>query len=220
MRNRPMLVAALLLSATSFVAVDTTASATASNALYSLVSSRATSVTWLAEPVTTKYDVYVNGTRVRTLEGAGNIHVTLGRALGPADKVEIATSEREGARVTAAYWADQWIYFPDQLIHFASGSNSLSADARKKIEAFAAMVELHGFGEVRAIGHDAGTAGAPGAYALGYARSAAVLKLLKRDLVGSNFTAVASSWGNAYPIASNASVTGRAENRRVELTLR
>lgn len=219
MRRTLHLTAAIALSMASIVAASNTAAAAVTDARYTVVDFNKTSVTWIADSKATKYDVYVNGTYARSVAGAGNIHMTLGRLLGPADKVEVATADTATAKVVATYWSNSWVYLPNFVVHFAVKSTALNADAKTKIAAFAATAKLHGFTHLRAVGHDAGQGGAPGAYELGQARATSVLNQLSKVLANFKYTPIMSSWGNSYPVASNATAVGQAANRRVELTL-
>lgn len=207
------------LTMATLVAGSTTASASVTEARFTVFDVNRTSVTWIAAPTTAKYDVYVNGTYVRSIEGAGNIHVTLSRLLGPADRVEITTTDSPTAKVAATYWSNDWVHFPNLNVRFPVKSAALSAEAKRQIATFAKLVKAHGFVQIRATGHDAGRPGATGAYELGRARAKAVMAELVRAINDSTVNTIRSSWGNSYPIASNATAAGQAENRRVELTL-
>lgn len=216
MRRAFSITAAIGLALSALVAGASSATASVVDARYTIVSFNQTNLSWLTDSVTTKYDVYVNGTLARSVEGAVRIETTLGRLLGPADTVEIAPAGDAAAKVKATYWSNDWVYFPNLVVHFSAKSTALNADAVRKIATFAGIIERHGFPKMRAIGHDAGVPGAAGSYVLGQARSAAVLKQLKATATA---TTIVSSWGNCYPVASNATAAGQAANRRVELTL-
>lgn len=219
MRRTLRLTAAIALSLTSLVASSSNASATVGDPLYTIVDFNQTSVSWIADPQTTKYDVYVNGALVRTVQGSTSIHVTIGRLLGPADKVEIASTATPTVKTTATYWSYRYVYFPSYVVRFAVKSTSLNADAKAKIAAFAALAKKHGFTNVRAFGHDAGRYAAPGAWDLGMRRSNVVLAALTKALPGADLKTEALSQGNSFPVASNATAAGMAANRRVELTM-
>ena len=219
MRRGCHFAAAISLAVATLVSASSPAKATVSEALFTVFDVNRTSITWLAEPVTTKYDIYVNGVLAKSVAGSGLIDTTMSKLLGPADKVEIVTTDQPTKKVAAVYWANDWVHFPSLNIRFSSKSSTLSVEAKRQIATFAKLVKAHGFTQIRAIGHDAGIPGAAGAYELGRARAKAVMAQLRTALDGADVSLIRSSWGNAYPIASNATAAGQAENRRVELTL-
>ena len=190
-------------------------------ARYNVIDYRTTNLTWLVAPGATGYAVFVNGTRAPITSSSGaQIDVILGRLLGPADVVEVAAIDANGnvgQRTRAEYWSWGYVNYLPISLGFGQGSATLSADAVSAVRTFAAVVKKHGFTKVVATGHDAGAAPSPTGYRLGQARAKAARTALAKFV---DVEITASSWGNAAPIASNATAAGRTANRRVDFSLR
>ncbi|MHB0929395.1 MAG: OmpA family protein [Candidatus Nanopelagicales bacterium] len=187
---------------------------------YTIIGPNATNVSWLTPPLADHYTVYVNGSlAATTAPGVKRIEVTLNSLLGPKDLVQanaIAADGTIAARVTATYWSNGWVAFPRPL-RFATTGMTLTSTQTANLRAFLALLAQHGLTDVKAVGHNAGVVGAPGAYALGKARARLVLSYLSSHGTVSTFW---SSWGNGAPLANNDTAAGRAFNRRVELFVR
>lgn len=101
-----------------------------------------------------------------------------------------------------------------ELVHFATGSSTVPAEAGTLLDAVADTIKAHP--ELKAIvveGH--ADSSEPGAQPLSDERAKKVIAaLVKRGIDASRL--VAKAYGSTRPIADNATPTGREKNRRVE----
>lgn len=197
------------------------------NATFWPVGYQETFLSWSATPDAFGYLAYVNGVPVPVVVSApqsfidsGRREVTIDALLGPADVVELAVIDAAGGvgpRIRAAYGASDYLFLPELDVRFAENATAPDATGLSKIVVFSQLLSQHGFTRMIAVGHDAGSVGAPNAYRLGQLRARAVATAVGRLV---SVATVTSSWGNSSPIESNATALGRAVNRRVELGLR
>lgn len=102
--------------------------------------------------------------------------------------------------------------------HFASDSAVLTSNARQELNRFLAMNRDAQFGHVTVTGHTDSTGARAHNLRLSEARARAVATYLRTGgLRAEQFTTVGK--GSAEPVTSNATVDGRAQNRRVEIEL-
>ncbi|MDP9220736.1 MAG: OmpA family protein [Actinomycetota bacterium] len=105
---------------------------------------------------------------------------------------------------------------------FAGDSASLTATARVAIGRLAAQIRAKNLaGTIQINGYTAtvGTADHARALALSIARAFAVAQALQPALAGLSVTLQPQGFGDADPVASNATADGRARNRRVTIVL-
>ncbi|HMK59716.1 MAG TPA: OmpA family protein [Dissulfurispiraceae bacterium] len=107
---------------------------------------------------------------------------------------------------------------------FQSGRAELSADVQKRIEAFAAQLKGKRNIRISVVGHtDSEHIGAhlkatyPSNKELSEARAMSVATALKKSLAADNPVIAAEGKGESMPVASNDSMEGMAQNRRVEI---
>lgn len=113
-----------------------------------------------------------------------------------------------------------------QGIHFAPGSSKLSSASKKKLRTLAAEIQAKGLKNVNLDGYTATlTKAAPSGKVLrvklSKARATAVEKYLKQQFKKSGYsvTFTKSPKGAANRVKSNQTKKGRADNRRVEITI-
>jgi chemotaxis protein MotB len=99
-----------------------------------------------------------------------------------------------------------------------AGKEAIARIARKLAPTQEHMLYVSGFTDSTPIGPELAAQGIPSNLALSQRRADAVMQFLISQGVKPNLIA-AKGFGDADPIASNATPEGRAENRRVELSL-
>ncbi|MBZ0271255.1 OmpA family protein [bacterium] len=118
------------------------------------------------------------------------------------------------------------VTLPEQIT-FASGSAALlpgfAGGAKRVLDALAATMRRYKL-EATVMGHtdDRPVAGSeyPSNWELSCARAAAIVSLLQTSSGADPTLLAAAGYGDARPIADNASLEGRTRNRRVEVFLR
>lgn len=106
-----------------------------------------------------------------------------------------------------------------QDVLFATDSASLRPDLTRDIYAVAANLVKYPNSNVEVIGHTDNTGSAAYNYDLSQRRAASVANVLRDGGVpGARLTTIGR--GFDQPVASNATVEGRAKNRRVEIIIR
>lgn len=184
---------------------------------YGLTGAMNTNITWVASQNATGYVVTANGSEVCRTD-AKTVICDVKRILGPKDQVLIQALGNDGTKsviIPAVYRPGGWVYAG--TVNFASGKSTLSAAGIKQAEKIVALLERAGFTEVRAIGNTDGQGGSKGAIGLSKARVARVSAWLKGKL---DVSVEAQYDGHLYPIASNSTAAGQAQNRRVDIWVR
>lgn len=103
-------------------------------------------------------------------------------------------------------------------INFDSDSDRVKDESKPTIESIAAVLKAHPTWKVTIEGHTDSTAGAAHNQELSERRAKSVVaSLVASGIDGSRLTA--AGFGATKPVASNDDAIGRAQNRRVELTL-
>ena len=74
-------------------------------------------------------------------------------------------------------------------------------------------------GTIEVDGYTDSVGSAAHGLALSRKRASAVADLLRSELSGLDITVISKGYGEANPVASNATAAGRAKNRRVEIFL-
>ncbi len=106
-----------------------------------------------------------------------------------------------------------------QDILFAVDSATLRSDLRMDLRTIAANLQRYPDSLIRVVGHTDNTGSAAYNQALSERRADAVAA----ELIGAGVSGrrvIAEGRGFSQPIASNATESGRAQNRRVEITIR
>ena len=116
---------------------------------------------------------------------------------------------------------DRTILSLGEDIYFPSGSATLNADGKAEVARLAELLKAHPTHRFQVEGHTdplpIATAKYPSNWELGAARAISVVKALIAEGVNENQLS-ASTYAYTSPVAFNDSDTGRAENRRINLT--
>ncbi len=106
--------------------------------------------------------------------------------------------------------------FNDNEVHFPTGSAALAGDSQAVLDQTADALKQNGDWKMQVVGHT-DSRGAPAANdQLAQQRATSVMSYLVAHGIDAKRLRVAAEGAN-QPVASNATDTGRAENRRVEL---
>lgn len=157
---------------------------------YMATSNATTSVSWFKAIEATTYNVYVNGTLVRTVTDPElTTTITLPQVLGPKDVVMAEVMGADGVKSEQVRAVYRYLFPPYDTfmlaakLDFPRGSWELHSDDEAKISAVVDMLESHGFGELKIVGHNAVPIGTFNALTMGYARAEAVSKAIAEELV-------------------------------------
>ncbi|MCH8467963.1 MAG: OmpA family protein [Roseinatronobacter sp.] len=148
----------------------------------------------------------------------------VGAALGGAIGARMAAQERElrqslagsGAAITNT-GADLRVILPE-AVTFRTGSSVVDAGFRPALSAVANSLRRHPYSTVRIVGHTDNVGSEAMNVQLSQDRAMAVARVLMENGISGN-RIVVSGRGFYEPIASNSTVSGRAENRRVEIVI-
>ena len=166
MRTRRIIALTIAVIAALAAATFHVPSAAAAPAVFGLrymaSSGSSTSVSWFKAEQAVSYNVYANGTLVRTVTDPQlTTTIELPQLLGPKDLVTaeaVASDGGKGAMMTATYrylYPPYDVFLPAVRVVFGLGSADLDAAAMAEIAAFVATVKAHGFGEILVRGHNA-----------------------------------------------------------------
>ena len=106
--------------------------------------------------------------------------------------------------------------FNDTEVHFATASAALAGDSQAVLDQVAQALKNNPDWKMRVVGHTDSTGSAPANNTLSKQRAQSVMTYLTSHGVDSSRLRVEAE-GQSQPATTNASDTGRAENRRVEL---
>lgn len=155
-----------------------------------------------------------NGAIVGALVGGG-----LGGAIGAdLDRQEAELRQQLGSNARIINTGDQLIVTLPQDILFASSSATLTGGLRSDLNALAASINNFPNTTVNVIGHADNTGAAAFNQDLSARRAQAVAGQLIQSGVSPNRIRSIGR-GETAPIASNLTPEGRAQNRRVEITI-
>ena len=118
----------------------------------------------------------------------------------------IADSIRQNGRVG----------FSDNEVHFATASAGLAGDSQAVLDETAQALQQNADWKMRVVGHTDSVGSSEANDQLAQQRAQSVMAYLVAHGVDANRLRVEAK-GQNEPVATNASDTGRAENRRVEL---
>lgn len=190
-KQRSALIAIGTLIATAVLhAPSASANPTVFGLRYMATSNATTSVSWFKAIEATTYNVYVNGTLARTVTDPQlTTTITLPQALGPKDVVMAEALGSDGVKSDQVRAVYRYLFPPYDTfmlaakLDFPRGSWELHSDDEAKIKQVVDMLESHGFGEIRIVGHNAVPLGTFNALTMGYARAEAVSKAIGDSLV-------------------------------------
>jgi outer membrane protein OmpA-like peptidoglycan-associated protein/ubiquitin len=187
------------------------------------VSGRGTLVQWTPGTDATGYQVFAGGTLLGTV-GPGTTSLFVPRLLGPRAAVSVVALGRDGtssAAAVALYASAPHVHIG--TVAFAGGSARLTPRSKLELRRQAALLAAGGFARVRAEGFTAAREHGSRLYRrrLSAARSRAVRTYLLREFrrLRVKVTVTAAAKGGSDPIGSNARPSGRARNRRAELSV-
>jgi outer membrane protein OmpA-like peptidoglycan-associated protein len=108
------------------------------------------------------------------------------------------------------------IGFNDSEVHFTTASAALAGDSQAVLDQVAQALKNNSDWKMRVVGHTDSTGSASANNALSQQRAQSVMAYLTNHGVDSSRLRVEAE-GQHQPASTNATDTGRAENRRVEL---
>lgn len=108
----------------------------------------------------------------------------------------------------------------DSSVLFGTGEHQLEPAASDAIESAIAGIDRDGLQSVVVAGHTDAVGSAEANQTLSQSRADTVVQYLSEQAGFDADLLTAEAWGQTRPIASNETTKGRAQNRRVEITLR
>lgn len=189
---------------------------------YMATSQTATNVSWFKANEAVSYKVYVNGVLAATVTDPQLVtSIQLPTLLGPKDVVTAVATDQAGASgstMTATY---RYLFDPyapyigakSLTLYFDKGSGTLTAAATEQLNAFVAMMKLHGFTQAKLIGYNAVRVGTVNALTMAQLRADNARSALNQLLPIPTVEAV-----KAVKVARGAAVPDTAA--RVELLFR
>lgn len=106
--------------------------------------------------------------------------------------------------------------FGDNDVHFATGSAALAGDSQAVLDQTAQALQSNADWKMRIVGHTDSVGSSGANDQLAQQRATSVMQYLSSHRVDPTRLSVDAK-GASEPVSSNATDTGRAENRRVEL---
>jgi outer membrane protein OmpA-like peptidoglycan-associated protein len=193
----------------------------ASRAAYKPLSATSARITWTSGAGATRATVRVNGKSVCTTSATT---CTVRSLLGPASVVTVTESGHDATSATpvrAAYSASK---VPLGTSHFVGDSAVLTSASVKALRTLSSRIAAAGITRLTVHGYTAAQTRAtrtPGQLRLSQLRAHAVSDALVAmlDARGLHVRITLVAEGGAHPIASNATYTGRTENRRAEVVI-
>ncbi|WP_437803435.1 OmpA family protein [Sorangium sp. So ce693] len=149
------------------------------------------------------------------------LKITAGEMTLPGGKVlsvDEHGSEAEIARYLDAGAADGPKRFSMEGINFQFGTTELTDASRPKLDALATILDAYPSARVRIEGHTDSMGGAEGNQSLSLARAEAVRDELAARQIAPDRIEVAGM-GADQPVAPNDTAGGRAQNRRIDVTV-
>ncbi|MCM0619546.1 Ig-like domain-containing protein [Nocardioides bruguierae] len=171
-----------------------------------------TRVSWSPAPTTdARYEVLVDGQRVCV---TADLLCDLDRVLGPTHQVRVRVLGRDGTAsglrtATRTEGSRVWM----ATVYFDPDEWELTDGQRTRLEKIARRIVALGFGRAYVEGYTDADGDAASNLRLAHARTGTVAALLAGRGIGSD-----QAWfGEDDPVASNATTTGKSQNRRVEI---
>ena len=178
-----------------------------------------TNISWLPQVGAKSYQVLVNGATSCTTTSTNCV---INRLVGPKSSVAIVTQFTNG-KVSLP---EPTRYVPPvtpvqiSVANFDLNKAILSAKDKAGISKVAKLMEAEGYTSIQVAGHTDSTGTQKINGPLSEARANAVYKYLQQILVGTPISVVLLAKSATEPVASNATDSGRAANRRAVLSLR
>ena len=160
-----------------------------------------------------------NGSRERVLIGAGLGAIAGGVIGNHLDQQAAELRGSLGANVGVVNTGNEIVVTMPQDILFATDSASVRPDLQSDLRTIAANLQRYPDSTVIVTGHTDSTGSASYNQALSLRRADAVAAVLITSGVPASRVQGRGA-GMSQPIASNESAAGRAQNRRVEITIR
>ena len=160
------------------------------------------------------------GDRTAPILVGGVVGAMAGGVIGSILDQQAAELRRDlGGDVDVRNTGQEIVVTMPQDILFAVDSASLRPDLRMDLRTIAANLQRYPDSLIRVVGHTDNTGSAAHNQALSERRADAVAaELIAAGVSGRRV--IAEGRGFTQPIASNATAAGRAQNRRVEITIR
>jgi len=178
-----------------------------------------TNISWLPEVGAKNYDVIVNG---KVICSVAVTKCTIEKLVGPKSTVAVVTHFATGKTSLP----NQVRYLPPaqpvQIVvaNFDLNKSTLKAIDKLAIQKLAQLMETEGYTSIQVTGHTDSTGTNKINTPLSQARATAVFKYLQQILTGTPISVELIGKSSTEPVASNATDSGRASNRRAVLSLR
>ena len=184
---------------------------------YTPTAAHRTTLTWQASPTRSvvAYEVRVDGRRVCTTT-LTTCEAT--RLIGPRPAVTVVAIGDAGTRSaprTLRYLPAEPVLVT--VIHFDSDQDALTRAAKKKLTKLAAIIREQAFRKLLVEGHTDSISSEKYNRALSQRRINSAVEFLKKKLQGLRISEKAL--GELFPADTNATAQGRANNRRVEISV-
>jgi OmpA-OmpF porin, OOP family len=122
-----------------------------------------------------------------------------------------------GASIADSIRSKGRVGFGDNDVHFATGSAELAGDSQAVLDQTAQALTSNAGWKMRVVGHTDSVGSNAANEKLSAQRASAVMAYLSAYGVDASRLSVTGK-GDSQPVSSNGSDSGRAENRRVELS--
>jgi len=187
-------------------------------AISQLISNHSIMVRWNSVAQAAKYEVTLSGKVVCTTTKPS---CEIQQLLGPKAKIgifAISASNLKSLPAIPTYKAPE---SPIQIfvVNFDVNSSNQSLKDKKLVATFAKVIEAQGFTTLFVQGHTDSTGSTKINTPLSNARAKKVFGFLQSILVGTPISAALKGAAASLPVASNATIEGRAANRRTIISI-
>lgn len=175
---------------------------------------KSTTITWNASPNAIGYQVKIQDQVVCETR---DLSCSVSQLVGPATKVEIISKgndELVSTEVLPSVQVKKPI--PALVVNFATNSFFLNDSAKKEIRKIATIIKREGFKSLTVFGHTDSVGGVDN-NVLSQNRAKATAKYLQTLIPNVKVTVDGFAFGK--PVASNSTKTGKAANRRAEISI-
>jgi outer membrane protein OmpA-like peptidoglycan-associated protein len=183
-----------------------------------LVSNHSIMVSWNSVAQATKYEVAVSGKVVCTTT---KISCEIQQLLGPKAKIGIFAISAANVKSLPAIPTYKAPAKPIQIVvvNFDINSSTQSSKDKKSVATFAKLIEVQGFTTLIVQGHTDSTGSTKINTPLSNARAKKVFGYLQSILINTPISATLKGAAASLPVASNATIEGRAANRRAVISI-